>query len=178
MCAYNLCFSICITYEQESMCIIFVVQFMHIFFVSCILYKYFLCFMHNLWIYCLYVNLYFTIFKIMYIIFYFIVVLNDSSLHIFSYNVCWQILVLYFCSYIFLFGMIKENGGSWHAWPESDTRTGLQCRAVRQWRVCGLRRGERVMIWFVGSSARVRELEIPERIRSTVVTAWLYRSLR
>ena len=26
--------------------------------------------------------------------------------------------------------MIKENGGSWHAWPESDTRTGLQCRAA------------------------------------------------
>ena len=35
-----------------------------------------------------------------------------------------------FFSHIFLFGMIKENGGSWHAWPESDTRTGLQCRAA------------------------------------------------
>ena len=37
---------------------------------------------------------------------------------------------LYIFSHIFLFAMIKENGGSWHAWPESDTRTGLQCRAA------------------------------------------------
>ena len=33
----------------------------------------------------------------------------------------------------FLFGVIKENKGPGRAWPESDTRTGLQCRG--QWQV-------------------------------------------
>ena len=40
-----------------------------------------------------------------------------------------------FFSHIFLFGMIKENGGSWHAWPES----GLQCRVT----VASVRTAER-----------------------------------
>ena len=61
----------------------------------------------------------------MYIIFYFIIVFNDSSLHIFFFI----IYIDKFWFYIFiriyiLFGGIKANKGPLRAWPQSDTRMG------------------------------------------------------
>jgi len=133
-------------------------------------------------------------FKNSYSFFHFVVVLNDSSSHIFSYNLCWQILVLHFCSFIFFYWNDKRERGPRRAWAftwldivllalwESDTRTGRVCSAVGRgdWRVTNVRTGQ----WEAGNdgtcridrqdrSWRARELEMPRQYVSHV---WLVRA--
>ena len=60
----------------------------------------------------------------MYIIFYFIIVFNDSSLHIFFIIYIDKFWFYIFIRIYILFGGIKENKGPRRAWPQSDTRMG------------------------------------------------------
>ena len=134
------------------MYIFFVVQFMHIILVSCNLGKYFYAFMHIFFI-CKFMFLQFLINSV-YSFFHFVVVLNDSSSHIFSYNLCWQILVLHFCSFIFFYwNDERERGNRTLGRPDECADCGERSRTAGHDGTCRIDRQDR--------SWRARELEMP-----------------
>ena len=118
----------------------------------------------------------------MYIIFYFIIVFNDSSLHIFFYNLYWQILVLYFYSYIYFVWRDKREQRATACMASVRHSNGV-CSGYYCTSECadhgepGRGAAQRVMRWVVWSRARTAHDE-RARIRKTRRTASQVRSDR